>query len=141
MDIEEKTVFSSNGPLLLGSFWCSGIKFCKSNHRDLRSYLSVEVEITEAQKLKDPNAKVLLNLKANLNSDVTSVSLSQPIFIRPNHFYTICIKRFPDEHFTSSAFLQRSVVLKSDIEINFHNDEIVNDEAISLIWMLQFNRI
>lgn len=141
LGIEEKTTFSTKQPLLLGRFTCNGIYNWKSDEHNLRSDLLVDVEVTEARSLGGANSKVLLKMTANLGIESTITSLPQPILIRPDLFYTICIKRFPEDFRFGSLELNSSMTLESDIEIRFHHDKVSNERVVGLIYELYFNKI
>lgn len=137
MDIEEKTIFSANEPLLLGEFACNEIRIGEGDPHDLRS--SVEVKITEACTLDGANVKVLFT--ANLKFS-KFVSLPLPILIRPGYFYTISISGFPDGHYFKAY---RQLTSELDLEIEFYNDKVVThdgvDKNVGLIYELTFNEI
>lgn len=133
--------FSSSQPLLLGQFTCERIRVYGAAYRNIRSTLPVDVEITESTDLDDANAKCILKMKAELQSDETNVALPYPALIRPGYFYTICIGKFPDDHVYYYTELQTEVCLKSDITIKYHNEIVHNKKAVSLITGLFFNRI
>lgn len=88
---KEQTAFSTNTPLLLGSFTCEkiaiGDKFSVS---DLKGVWPVEVKIMEATKSSGANSIMVMNMRATLDSkNNTVVSLPKPILIRPKLFYFI----------------------------------------------------
>lgn len=141
LNAEEKTIFSTNEMLLLGNFRCNKIMFGEGSRRSLKSHLTVNVEIYEARTLEDSNGKVVTKLKANLQSDYTTVSLPQPIVIRPGFFYTICIKGFPKRHWFNSFEQHSSVSLQTGTKVEFHSEKIVDGKIVGLIWLLSFNEI
>lgn len=132
MDIEEKTIFSANEPLLLGEFACNEIRIGEGDPHDLRS--SVEVKITEACTLDGANVKVLSKFTANLKFS-KFVSLPLPILIRPGYFYSISINGFPDGHYFKAY---RQLTSEPDLEIEFHDGV---DKNVGLIYELTFNEI
>lgn len=146
LDIQHKSTFTTDKPLLLGSFACGEI--CVSHpkpRRALRANLSVEVEINEASGLKGDNAKILLKMKTELKSEETNISLLHPVLIRPGFFYSICVGNFPDEHGYCTEEMKTETRIESDINIKFHNNAVcAQDEkiiAIGLISILYFNKI
>lgn len=167
LEIEEKTTFSSNEPVVFGnnarkfitwptfslhflfglftsitgSFTCDKIFVGKSTSRDLRSTLSVDVVITEANTSNGINAKILWSSKANLSSKHSIVLLTQPILIRPGLFYTIRIGKFPDDHCHYSKELKNATTLDSNINMYFYNDKTVKRMLVGLISVLNFNKI
>lgn len=142
LDSEEKTIFSANEPVLLGSFVCQKIMFGECSPRDIRTVLLAEVEIIETRTLDEADmANVLSHLIANLESQDTMVLLPQPILIRPDFFYTICIRKLPDDHCFYSKDHLDFQALESNIEITFHKSKIAQGKTGRLISTLNFNKI
>lgn len=86
LDLEEQTIFSTNKPLLLGSFKCSKISALNRSIHDLRSDLVVDVEITEAIDSSDTNAKIHFKMKSKFGLKQTTISFPYPILCRPGFF-------------------------------------------------------
>lgn len=106
--------------------------------------LSVEVKITEMSGSNGEDMKVLLTMKASLDSTMTNVLLSQPILIRPVFLCSICFGPFPCEHRYRSQLLKRKMRLISDIVIKIqdnHDDDDYDGDGNGLIWELHFNMI
>lgn len=143
--IQEMTTFSTNEPLMLGSFGCAnkihvitGIN--PSSHHDLRSDLLLEAEFIEARDLNGDEAKVLLKMNARFGMDDGMVSLTHPILIRPGFFYTIRIGPFPKQHLVCSKMLKSKVRMQPAIVVEFHKN-VPNADVEELISTLHFNRI
>lgn len=136
---EEKTTFSTNEPLLLGEIYCNRIYIDINDPEDLESELRVDVKIIEERTLDGhgTNAKLVSKVTANLDSDWKKISLTHPILIRPNYFYTISTKGFPKGHCFESYKQKTSMTLGAGGKIKFHNDE--TDKG--LIYRLHFNEI
>lgn len=147
ISVQHKSTFTTDKPLILGNFVCG--KICVAHsipckpRRDLRSNLSVDVEITEAIDVKGTNTKTLLKMRTELKSEETNVSLQYPALIRPGFFYSICIGNFPDEHSYYSKEMKTETQLESDINIKFHNNAVSahDKKVIGLISILNFNKI
>lgn len=80
-------------------------------------------------------------MTTNLGSHLSTVSFRQPILIRPDFFYTICIKGFPGNHHFKSNEQHNAVTHHSGIKVKFHNDKLVDGKIVSVIWELHFNDI
>lgn len=147
ISVQHKSTFTTDKPLILGNFVCG--KICVAHsipckpRRDLRSNLSVDVEITEAIDVKGTNTKTLLKMRTELKSEETNVSLQYPALIRPGFFYSICIGNFPDEHSYYSKEMKTETQLESDINIKFHSNAVSahDKKVIGLISILNFNKI
>lgn len=104
--VKFNTFFSTNEPLLLGSFVCAEIDGL---------YGTIDVRITEARTLYAANAKILYDEK------VETTSLSLPILIRPGFFYNLSIEYpFVEERRYEIPKLEGEKQLDSDIIIQFH---------------------
>lgn len=68
LTIKSETTFSTNQPILLGKFECGKIGYNGFLQHDLRSHLSVDVEIIETTDLDGANAKSLLKMMTQLES-------------------------------------------------------------------------
>lgn len=141
LNTEEKVTFSSNEVLLLDRITCNPMGFGERDPQFVKSIVFVEVNINEARTLDGSNVKNLINMTTNLASPLWTVSMRQPVLIRPNHFYTICITGFPGSHWFKSNEQHNSVTHHGGIEIKFHNDKIVDGKIVSVIWGLHFNEI
>lgn len=142
LDTEEDTVFSVNTPLLLGSFMCAKIVVGGYHCRVLLSPLPFHVEISETKDLVNVNAKILSTMTVDLQSTDTHILLTQPILIRPRHFYKISIKKFPEEHCFFSQDLKTEVQLDADIMVKFHNDRAAAKRRfVGLVSSLKFNKV
>lgn len=141
LDNVEKTIFSTNEPLILDEFECNEITYGRYDPQDLESDSPIKVEITEARTLDNTNSNILSNITGKLGTNSTIISFSQPILLRPDFVYTISIKGFPEDHYYKSFDLKRYITLDSGTKITFHNDRIVNGRSVGLIWKLKFNKI
>lgn len=139
---EYKMIFGTDKPLLLGSFVCMKIQLYRSYYRDLRLYLPVDVEITEANDLVGTNTQTLVKIRSRLQSKDTIVSLPHPILIRPGFFYTVSIGQFPDDHCYFSYELKAEVELESGTKVKFHECSFgIQNSVVDLISVLNFNDI
>lgn len=146
LGVQSRTVFSSTELLLLGSFECEDIGFYNGNsYGKIRSDLLVNVKITEGHKAENietnADTNILMTMKAELGSKNACVSLAQPILINPGFFYSICINKFPDEHFVHCRELKRKVELDSNITVEFYNSLINDGKTFQAISALKFNKI
>lgn len=141
LPIEHKTIFSTNKPLLLGSFMCG--KVCRFSSADERADLSVDVEIFETSDPRNENSKCLSKSKAQLQSKETEVLLPHPVLIRPGFFYKVSIGKFPDCHGYYSKSMKVEMWPKSDIKIEIHKSTTSSSSGknIGFISTLNFNRI
>lgn len=139
-------VFSSTELLLLGGFECGEIGFFNGrNYGKTRSDLPVDVKITEGRTFDytkySEDTKILMTMKAELNTKNPSASLPQPILIKPGFFYEIFMQKFPDEHFVNCRELAETIELDSNITIEFHNSLMNDGKFFQTISVLKFNRI
>lgn len=141
VDNEEKLIFSTSKPLLLGNFECKAMWTDKIHARPMQSVLSVKVKITETRTLNDPNATVLASMTANLEFMNTTVSLPQPILLRPDVFYTIYVRQLPDEHYIYSKSQWTAATLNQNIRIKVYKPKIVKGKIIGFIETLNFNEV
>lgn len=130
LNTKTETIFSTTTPLLLGEITSFAVQ-------NLRSSLPVDVEILENISWNRTNAKTLLEMKAELQSKDTNISLSYPVLIRPDFLYTIRIGKFADNHCVYSKEVKAEVRLDSDTLIKFHCYKKVR----GLISALKFNKI
>lgn len=139
MESKDATTFSSNQPLLLGAFVCNQV----SHHENLltRDQLRVEVQITEAQSVDGADSKLCRSMPAVLKKINPTISLPEPILIRPDFFYTISISRIPEYQQFLSRDMLNLVTVEPDITIEFHNDATCNGHHVGLIANLHFNKL
>lgn len=141
------TNFSTNEPLLLGSFTCAKVMVYNEiteNYNDLVSYLLVNVKIVEIYNTNgdEEDFNVLLQMVASLKSETTNVRLPHPILIKPDFVYSIIIAPFPDPYYFLAPQVQEQVDIESDIRVRFHKCKVDENElVIELITSLDFNRI
>ena len=64
----DRTQFSSNKPLLLGSFECAKIGIRNDENLNAQLYLPADVSISELDRLNDGNAKICWNSKIQLQT-------------------------------------------------------------------------
>lgn len=138
-----RTIFTTNKLLLLGEFVCGKIcVFHRVPVRNLRTYLTIDVKITEATDINGTNEKIMLEMMAKLYSEQTIVALPHPILVRPNHFYKISVERFPDDHCFYSSELKNVVHIERDTNVTFHNSYTSSaGKTLDLISGLHFNRV
>lgn len=143
VDYENEMKFSTNEPLLLGSFLCTG-RIVMGNLCDKefdRNY-TVDVTIMEQLLTDDTNTKVLLsNMK--IRSTQTNILLPQPILIRPGFLYSIHIGPFSRRHIFPGRMVKCEIQLESGAIIKFHNEHVNGDADAKggLIFELEFNKI
>lgn len=129
-----ETIFSVDEPMLLGGFECHQIL----NENDVEDFdHEIELEVSEAPDQNGAHSKILSKMKIQFNPDgSTSVVLPQPVFIRPELFYTIHFSPFPPDCLFYCDFLNAKERLESDVTVTFHEDS-----SRSLIYELKFNKI
>lgn len=96
-----------------------------SNHQygvyenGLRSDLMVDVKVHELHNVRcrSIRGRLLLEMKAVLQSGKTSVSLPQPILVRPGFFHSIQMSPFPQSHYSELGDIKKEFKLESDIII------------------------
>lgn len=89
--VEYETMFTTNKPLLLGSFVLSKIFVGSKQPRKLRSGLPVDVVLIE------DHSKALLKMKTERRSEENIVSSPYPVLLKPEVYYIIQVGKFPDE--------------------------------------------
>lgn len=150
---EYKTTLSTNAPLILGSFICGKIVMADGfGGHDLDWDLTVDVKIIETHTSDSEYKKTLLNMKVNLKSTMTAVSLTQAILIRPGFFYSICLGPFPGDHQYCAQVTKGKIKLDRDTIVEIREDNYIEEEegeddddndlaSFGLIPELNFNKI
>lgn len=122
LDSSCEIIFSSNEPLVLDC---------------------VQLVVSETNNLSHAKTsmlfgKVAYSTEVQLEFEETICTLSNPILIQKNHFYTIAIRACTnDEHqFESHEHEVGSCVLYKNIEITYHDET-----TFSPTWMLVFNEL
>lgn len=147
LDMVEETKFSTNKSLLLGSFMCEKIGIGDtSSISALDDDWPVDIEFIEIDVLgEDADSKILLNMKAKLQSKINTIQLPQPLLIRSDYFYIIRVKPFPKEYRYYSKELKTQVEVKDGVEIKFYSDFTwrINgiEKVVGLFPKLNFNRV
>lgn len=138
------TTFSTNEPLLLGAFTSGKIEFVGRTIRDMRSSLMVDVTIIEIGDVNNLNIiasdRILLKMKANLQSTDTEILLPKALLVLPGLYYRSEIV-IPAGHIFVSQPFNTNIQLESGIVIKIHDTIVVAGETVGLIWSLEFNKM
>lgn len=131
----ERTPFSTNTPLIWGSFTCTKLP------EHILDHSSVDVKIYKhapyGHRFKSKRGNLLLEMTARLKTDCsTNIVLPHPILIAPSITYGIEIGPFPANERYTSFDAKGDVNLESDIHIEFDHRA-----KSGLITELDFNRI
>lgn len=138
----ETTTFSTNQPVLLGSFECATVFIFRGVQ--LGSNLAVRVRVVEASDLDNAGGqKILCNQNAKiLPVTDTKIALNRPVLIKPGLFYKVQVHSFPEKYFSYKRELATEMQIDSDINIKFHSLRKGPDNiTVGLINSLIFNRI
>lgn len=144
LDPEQLVIFSTNVPLLLGTFTCARI-MVKDAQAEAIAGIFVEVKIGEFCDFHSQNINgiILTKMTAKLQAEQTTVSLPQPILIRPGFFYLIEIGPFPKAHYFQSSELKKQVDLDCGNAVMFHKcaKTGADKRVVGFIPRLEFNEI
>ncbi|XP_031639407.1 BTB/POZ domain-containing protein 3-like [Contarinia nasturtii] len=139
----ETTVFSVNEPLLLRQIEFSQVGEFKSNEYCAIVKLSTEIKIVQLTKSASSNVELsLYEGNTYLKSELTYMTLSKPILIRPGVMYEIQMKQTPIQNFCTGNILKTEVQMESNIIVQFHRDPIVGNDIVArgMIRKLEFYR-
>ncbi|XP_055301664.1 uncharacterized protein LOC129568121 [Sitodiplosis mosellana] len=142
----EKTIFTTNKPVLLRGILCDGIYEYNyvSNKYDiplssLQTWLTVLESPIDLDS--DENKTLYTEQGALLNGKCVVISMSKPIHIRPGFMYEIRLEQTSPFNCCNGAILKHKVHMDHGITIQFHQDPIfLGDPNVSrgLICALDF---
>lgn len=140
MSKTETTAFTTNQPVLLGSFECQNLHMLRDGEpQELTSNVPVTVQVLEYAKSSIGNKmapRILCKQKASLWSKTdTTIWLNKLVLIRPGFLYEIRLTQSPEGHYYTSKLMKTEVKVDFDITMKFRG------RFISLITSLDFNRI
>lgn len=118
---EERTIFSTDKPLLLGGLVCEKLMYVYDwNEAELPRGLSVDVTITELERVGSSSGTLLLAMTVCLGSARNEIKFPKLVLIRPDYWYEIRIPQFPVGYCYANAILKDDVE-ESDVTIRFED--------------------
>lgn len=140
----EKTVFSTNQPILLKELYCEDLSLNVDDPFEdydgepfgyLAANVPSEVAIIEISKSHSSSEGVILyNAEVELlTREETVIIIPNPILIRPAFTYMIRMKQSPPPNCCASYSLKSRMIPRSDTMIKFHNDPIEGGARKGLI--------